>query len=658
MNELENRQGGVGSSAALEDRLDSWKAIAAYLGRGVRTVQRWEREEGLPVHRLAHEKRGTVYAHKHEVAAWWESRRVDLSAQSSEAAEAARPVAGPSLDRLTWMSAATFWPAMSSDGRLLAYISDGGRDGTLPQIWLQQVGGSPACLTSGDCERSHLSFFADDTRLAFTAADHTGSHVFAMPTLGGEPRVLKRDATGGRVSPDGKWLAYLSVERAVGVRIASLDGAVERTVAPDLVDVSFVIWSPDGRYVLVQGHRDPAAEPEYWVLAVDGSTVVNTEILQRLRETGCFPLLLPAAWVGDSLVFSLITPTGVALWRQRLTPSVRPKGDAERLTRGTEFDCFATAGAGRVAFVSAHPDHNLWSVAIDPVTGTANGAVRRLTRGPGYVAHLTVSRDGRTLAYFNARRSGIGAMLRNLDTDAESAFASLEEFGYPAISPSGRQLALSSRPPGPKTMRPIFVAQVGDSTVRRLGEDYGGRPREWLDERFLLVERFGSRLHSVALLDTASGEQRPLLAAMDCSISNARLSPDGQWIAFDATRIGRQPSVVLAPLRTGEAVALEDWIIVDASASHPFWSADGTLLYYLPTIPSTDFRTVVRARRFDATAALSLGEPFTAFTSSEMVVPASMSGMTPVATRDRLILVLGDFRGDVWMLDLDSAAPR
>src|ERR1041385_1511743 len=37
-----------------ERRLDSWKAIAAYLGRGVRTVQRWEREEGLPVHRLTH----------------------------------------------------------------------------------------------------------------------------------------------------------------------------------------------------------------------------------------------------------------------------------------------------------------------------------------------------------------------------------------------------------------------------------------------------------------------------------------------------------------------------------------------------------------------------------------------------------------------------
>jgi hypothetical protein len=54
---------------APEGRLDSWKEIAAYLRRGVRTVQRWEREEGLPVHRLAHDKRGSVYARREELAA-------------------------------------------------------------------------------------------------------------------------------------------------------------------------------------------------------------------------------------------------------------------------------------------------------------------------------------------------------------------------------------------------------------------------------------------------------------------------------------------------------------------------------------------------------------------------------------------------------------
>jgi len=56
---------------AAEDRLDSWKEVAAYLKRGARTVQRWEREKGLPVHRLRPDKLGSVFAYKSELDAWW-----------------------------------------------------------------------------------------------------------------------------------------------------------------------------------------------------------------------------------------------------------------------------------------------------------------------------------------------------------------------------------------------------------------------------------------------------------------------------------------------------------------------------------------------------------------------------------------------------------
>lgn len=57
-----------------DERLDSWKEIAAYLKRGARTVQRWEREAALPVHRLQHEKLGSVYAYRSELDAWWTNR--------------------------------------------------------------------------------------------------------------------------------------------------------------------------------------------------------------------------------------------------------------------------------------------------------------------------------------------------------------------------------------------------------------------------------------------------------------------------------------------------------------------------------------------------------------------------------------------------------
>jgi TolB-like protein/tetratricopeptide (TPR) repeat protein len=63
-----------------DDRLQSWKEIAAYLRRGVRTVRRWEKEEGLPVHRHVHKKLGTVYAHRAELDVWLGGRRGRLAA--------------------------------------------------------------------------------------------------------------------------------------------------------------------------------------------------------------------------------------------------------------------------------------------------------------------------------------------------------------------------------------------------------------------------------------------------------------------------------------------------------------------------------------------------------------------------------------------------
>ncbi len=55
-------------------RLESWKEIAAYLGRDVTTVRRWERREGLPVYRILHSKLGSVYAYTTELDAWRDGR--------------------------------------------------------------------------------------------------------------------------------------------------------------------------------------------------------------------------------------------------------------------------------------------------------------------------------------------------------------------------------------------------------------------------------------------------------------------------------------------------------------------------------------------------------------------------------------------------------
>jgi len=634
--------------------LDSWKEIAAYLGRGIRTVQRWEQEEGLPVHRLAHDKRGSVYAQRDELVAWWESRRVTLASQSSEDDRSDVPHVSPRFERVTHTASMTSWPALSSDARLIAYVSDGGQDGTTPQIWIQQVGGAALRVTSGEREYSRLSFSPDDTRIVFTATDHTGQNVYEVPTLGGEPRLLQRDASCGQVSPDGRWLACIP-RNAVGIRVAARDGIGFRTVAPELVDVACATWLPGSSAVLVHARRGAVVEPDWWIVPVDGGSPTNTGLVRQFRERGMFTIPTGVASVEDSILFSAAgAPHGVCIYRQRLTQATfQPAGTAEQLSVGIESSWLPSAGGGRVAFVSSRADSNLWSVPVDATTGVAHGPLRRMTRGPFPLGYLSLTDDFRTLAYFSYRLGGGEVFLRNVQTGSERILreAPSGDKGYPAISPGGDLVAYGTRMPGgEQAPRPIFIASLGDGTWKKLGDDCGGRPRQWVDQRDLVIERF-ARLNSIALIDTETGEQRELLQSGEQSIRNPRLSPDRRWIAFDASRPGEPASVFVAPFRELPIVE-SDWVIVDHHASHPFWSADGRFIYYTPIGTSPMVRSAIRGRHFDSTSGPADREPFAVYASVEMTMPAYLPGTAPIATPDQIILVLGDFTGDIWLMDL------
>lgn len=74
-------------------RLESWKEIAAYFKRDVRTAKRWEKDEGLPVHRHLHKTLASVYAYEAELEEWSKNRQPRL--EKSETAE-------PQPRRLGW----------------------------------------------------------------------------------------------------------------------------------------------------------------------------------------------------------------------------------------------------------------------------------------------------------------------------------------------------------------------------------------------------------------------------------------------------------------------------------------------------------------------------------------------------------------------------
>ena len=70
-------QSAGGTPGSPGRRLDSWKEIAAYLDRGIRTVRRWETEEDLPVHRHSHSKGATVHAFTAELNTWRARRNLE-----------------------------------------------------------------------------------------------------------------------------------------------------------------------------------------------------------------------------------------------------------------------------------------------------------------------------------------------------------------------------------------------------------------------------------------------------------------------------------------------------------------------------------------------------------------------------------------------------
>ena len=138
-----------------EERLDSWKEIAAYLNRDVTTVQRWEKREGMPVHRHLHDKRGSVYALSSEIDAWRQSRKLSLEEERQESAaevptepRADPPAATSRLRRWLVLSSAVAVLALLAFAYVIARIR--AVDASLPKIKslavlpLQNLSGDPS----------------------------------------------------------------------------------------------------------------------------------------------------------------------------------------------------------------------------------------------------------------------------------------------------------------------------------------------------------------------------------------------------------------------------------------------------------------------------------------------------------------------------------
>jgi TolB-like protein/Flp pilus assembly protein TadD len=168
------------SSSGLSDQpteapLDSWKEIATYVRRDVSTVQRWEKREGMPVHRHLHDKRGSVYAYGSELDAWLQSRKLGLEEEAEDEEQktpsdtAARVEAAGTLRGHRWL-------VMSGVAMLalvaVAYIVIRGRTAAATRPKITSLAVLPLKNLSGDPTQEYLADGITESLIGSLAGIH------------------------------------------------------------------------------------------------------------------------------------------------------------------------------------------------------------------------------------------------------------------------------------------------------------------------------------------------------------------------------------------------------------------------------------------------------------------------------------------------------
>jgi hypothetical protein len=151
---------GAASLKPALDRLDSWKEIAAYLKRDVTTVQRWEKREGMPVHRHLHDRMGSVYAFSSELDAWVQSRKLPLE-EEQKGLRPEWPADGEVDVRPTGISRARLWLVLGCVAALalmaVTYVMLRSHTGHTSQTKIRSLAVLPLSNLSGDPTQEYLA---------------------------------------------------------------------------------------------------------------------------------------------------------------------------------------------------------------------------------------------------------------------------------------------------------------------------------------------------------------------------------------------------------------------------------------------------------------------------------------------------------------------
>jgi eukaryotic-like serine/threonine-protein kinase len=580
-------------------KLESWKEIANYLRRDVTTVQRWEKREGLPVHRHQHDRQGTVLAYSHELDLWISRRQVrpDASAGGwlAEAAGAPRlgrrAVGGLAVALAVLVAAAaslvtlnrrvvrgsprpvqarfTIVPpplntfnqlAISSDGQAIVYA-------TGPLLYrrrLDAVQPQPLADTQG----AYDPFFAPD---GGWLGYFVGDELKKMRATGGPPQTLApaRRGAGASWSPSGE-IVFAADRGATIWKVAESGGdlvAIRR--ASERKGWAALRWPhvlPDGRQFLyfvrsddmeVQGiylgalTRSDASEDRR-VVAADSNVLFGSGHLAFVRRGQLHAQPFdPSA--GQT--------TGAAF-------PIAERVDQDPYDDG--FAMFALSGNGVLTYRGGvTPDRQLrWFDRTGKVVGAVDAA--------GEYRDLAVSRDGKLVAYelMDAHLGTRDIWVRDLARDTRLRLTSTpDEDGAPVWAPDGGSVVF-----GGLRDRQIVVlrrsAAGGDTETLAT---VMGFPQDWSpDGRQVALEvTTPTKGSDLMLLDLSSKTLTPYLATPFME-REAQFSPDGRFMAYSSSE-SRQREVYVEPIpRDGRR-----WQVSTDYGKEPRWRGDGRELFYL-----------------------------------------------------------------------------
>ncbi|MEO8368008.1 MAG: protein kinase [Candidatus Solibacter sp.] len=555
--------------------------------------------------------------------------------------KAATPASEPKLVRLTSDSGLSTDPAISADGKLLAYTSDRGGEGNL-DIWLQQIGsGEPIRITHDPADESQPDFSPDGTHLVFRSERENGG-IYLVSTLGGEARRIADRGYRPRFSPDGKSIAYWTGSTTQGpskLYVMGSTGGPPRQVQPEFAVASWPVWSPDGKSLLFYGSPE-AADQGWWIAPVPEGKANRVE-----SSTTGIRDWFPYTWRRDRVIFTsnkLLQGNGEAhILELILGSNGKVEAAPHRLTPGITTEDFpAVAADGSVVFASLVRNVDVYAAPLKAGQGKVTGDPQRLTRDIASDFAPSISLDGNKLAFLSTRLEPEAIWTKDLTTGKEAMLA--KPGSNPYISPDGAVVAWTVGEDG----RTVLVTPFQGGVTKEVCRDCG-QVRGWSADGARLLFTDYSAQNPVGVVDVATG-QKALLEHAGRRMSVHSFSPDGKWIVASATS---PPQLVLMPFRPGEKVTPADWIPATDGTyrpSWPAWSPDGNLLFFSS---DRDGAVCIWGQKLDRNKR-PLGPPFAVLHAhGPLRMPDNMGHLA--VSQDKLVISLEERKGNIWMLKPD-----